>query len=81
MNAPTPYFQVVDGQLCAEAVPLTRIAKEFATPCYVYSRAALESALDEFLGELTGVDALVCYAVKANSNLAVLNVFARRGAG
>jgi diaminopimelate decarboxylase len=47
----------------------------------VYSRSVLESALDEFQQALTGVDALVCYAVKANSNLAVLNVFARLGAG
>ncbi len=77
MNA----FSLKNGVLCAESVPLTEIAERFGTPCYVYSRAALESALDEFLRELTGVDALVCYAMKANSNLAVLDVFARRGAG
>ncbi|GHU05670.1 diaminopimelate decarboxylase [Betaproteobacteria bacterium] len=62
-------------------MPLTDIARRFGTPCYVYSRAALEGALDEFLSELSGVDAQLCYAVKANSNLAVLNVLARRGAG
>lgn len=81
MNAIAAPFRPNNGQLCAESVPLNEIAKRFGTPCYVYSRAALESALDEFLVELEGTDAQVCYAVKANSNLAVLNVFARRGAG
>jgi diaminopimelate decarboxylase len=74
-------FSQIGGQLHIESVPLAEIASRFDTPCYVYSRTALESALDEFQQELTGVDSLVCYAVKANSNLAVLNVFARRGAG
>ena len=77
----TQPFTLTDGQLHAESVSLADIAARFDTPCYVYSRAALEAALDEFQDELEGVDALVCYAVKANSNLAVLNVFARRGAG
>jgi len=81
MNAITAPFNVTDGQLCAESLPLVEIAERFGTPCYIYSRAALEAALDEFLVELDGIDAQVCYAVKANSNLAVLNVFARRGAG
>jgi diaminopimelate decarboxylase len=74
-------FALDKGVLHAESVPLNDIATRFGTPCYVYSRSALESALDEFQQELVGVDSLVCYAVKANSNLAVLNVFARRGAG
>ncbi len=79
---PTPSpFALKDGQLHAESVPLAEIARQFGTPCYVYSRAALEASLDEYLNELRGVDSLVCYAVKANSNLAVLDVFARRGAG
>jgi len=69
------------GGLDAESVALTDVAAEFGTPCWVYSRQALESALDEFQRELRGLDALVCYAVKANSNLAVLDVLARRGAG
>ena len=77
MNA----FALNDGQLLAESVPLSDIASRFGTPCYVYSRAALESALNEFQQELTGIDSLLCYALKANSNLAVLNVFARLGAG
>ena len=77
MNA----FSLQGGQMHCEAVPLSAIAERFGTPCYIYSRAALESALDEFQQPLAGVDALVCYAVKANSNLAVLKVFAQRGAG
>ncbi len=77
----TAFFHLDKGHLHAESVPLGDIAERFGTPCYVYSRAALEASLDEFQNELGGVDALVCYAVKANSNLAVLNVFARRGAG
>jgi len=77
MNA----FPLKNGQLHVESVALSDIAARFDTPCYVYSRAALESSLDEFQQELSGIDSLVCFAVKANSNLAVLNVFARRGAG
>ncbi len=77
MNA----FSLKNGLLHAENVPLASIAEQFGTPCYIYSRAALEAALDEFTEELKGVDALVCYAVKANSNLGILDVFARRGAG
>ena len=74
-------FLIEDGVLHAESVSLESIAERFGTPCYVYSRAALEASLNEFRDELDGVDALICYAIKANSNLAVLNVFARQGAG
>ena len=77
MNA----FNLINGSLHAESVSLSEIAERFGTPCFVYSRAALEAALDEFQQELDGLDALVCYAMKANSNLAVLNLFARKGAG
>ncbi len=73
------------GELHVEAVPLAAIASEFGTPCYVYSRAALEAAYAGYRQALTdhGVAerALVCYAVKANSNLGILSVFARLGAG
>jgi diaminopimelate decarboxylase len=74
-------FHVRDGRLWAESVPLDEIARRFGTPCYVYSRAALESAYREYADALAGRDALVCYAVKANSNLAVLDLLARLGAG
>ena len=74
-------FSLKNGQLHAESVPLSAIAERFGTPCYIYSRAALEAAFDEFKRELDGIDSMICYAVKANSNLAILNVFARLGAG
>lgn len=75
------FFPLRNGALHAENVSLSDIAARFGTPCYVYSRAALEASLAEFQNEITGIDALVCYAVKANSNLAILNLFARNGAG
>src|SRR3972149_5313557 len=70
-----------DGALQFEAVPLEAIAREYGTPCYVYSRAALETVWSEFAGACAGRSALVCYAVKANSNLAILNLLARLGSG
>jgi diaminopimelate decarboxylase len=75
------YFPLSDGRLHVESVPLDAIAARFGTPCYVYSRAALEAAFHEFATALAGRDHLVCYALKANSNLAVLGVLARLGAG
>jgi diaminopimelate decarboxylase len=78
-------FTVRNGVLHAESVALLAIAEQFGTPAYVYSRAALEAALQEFLdvlnGHPAGQGALVCYAAKANSNLAILNLFSRMGAG
>lgn len=67
--------------LCLESVPLDYVAKRCGTPCYVYSRAALVSAYKEFDDAFGARDHLVCYAVKANSNLAILNLFARLGSG
>ena len=74
-------FHLKDGELHAENVPLSAIAREFGTPCYVYSKAALVSAFDAFERALTGSPHLICYAMKANSNLAILDLFARRGSG
>jgi diaminopimelate decarboxylase len=74
-------FAYHNGRLHAESVALDDIAQRFGTPCYVYSRSAIEGALGDYQQALTGCDHLVCYAVKANSNLAVLNVLARLGAG
>lgn len=76
-----PYFQVRDGQLHAERVPLADIAARCGTPTYVYSRAALSAHLLAYQRALGARPHLVCYAVKANSNIAVLNVLARLGAG
>ena len=75
------YFQYQNDTLYAEQVPLTDIAARFGTPCYVYSRAALTDSYKQFENALHGREHLICYAVKANSNLAILNVFARLGAG
>jgi diaminopimelate decarboxylase len=64
-----------------DGVSLEEVARRFGTPCYVYSRAQIEAAYREFDEGLAGVDHLVCYAMKANSNLAILDVLARLGAG
>lgn len=74
-------FTYRNGELHAEDVPLSRIAAEFGTPCYVYSRAALTRAWREFDAAFAGREHLLCYAVKANPNLGVLDVFARLGSG
>ena len=74
-----------EGGLRIEGVALADIAARFGTPCYVYSRAALTAAYAAYLDALQAHGlagrSLVCYAVKANSNLAILNLFARLGAG
>jgi diaminopimelate decarboxylase len=74
-------FSYRNDALCCDLVPLDLIAKEFGTPCYVYSRAALAAAYAEFDTAFAERDHLVCYAVKANSNLAILNLFAGLGSG
>jgi diaminopimelate decarboxylase len=74
-------FSRSDGALCIEAVPLEVLAQQFGTPCFVYSRAVIEGAWNEFMSACAGRDVLVCYAVKASSNLAILNLFSRLGAG
>jgi diaminopimelate decarboxylase len=74
-------FQIKNGELHAENVPFTKIAKEFGTPTYVYSKAALTSAFKRFDSGFSGTDHLVCFAVKSNPSLAILNLFAQLGAG
>lgn len=74
-------FKYQNNQLHVEQVSLADIAAQFATPCYVYSRAALTEGFRQFADALQGREHLICFAVKANANLAVLNVFARLGAG
>jgi len=74
-------FEYRQGQLFAEQTPLSTVAKTYGTPCYVYSRAAFEekwTALDNAFGDYPHT---ICYAVKANSNIAVLNLLARLGSG
>jgi len=75
------HFDYRNGELHAEAVPLARVAERYGTPCYVYSRAALTETYRAFDAAFAARDHLVCYAVKANSSLAVLNVLARLGSG
>lgn len=74
-------FGYRNARLHCESVELSQIAHQFGTPCYVYSRAALAGAFTEFDAAFAGRDHLVCYAVKANSNLAILNLFAGLGSG
>lgn len=81
MSAAFSAFEYRDGELFAERVALAGIAATYGTPTYVYSRAHLEQRFRSYADALAGHDHLVCYAVKANSNLAVLSVLARLGAG
>ncbi|HWD30850.1 MAG: diaminopimelate decarboxylase [Pseudomonas sp.] len=74
-------FNYRDGELFAEGVALSAIAERFGTPTYVYSRAHIEAQYRSYADALQGVSHLVCFAVKANSNLGVLNLLARLGAG
>lgn len=78
-------FEYKNNQLHCENVALADLGKKFSTPLFVYSRAVLENNFDEFKQVLqnhsAGKDALICYAVKANGNLAILDLFSQLGAG
>lgn len=75
------FFTYRENQLYAEDLAVQQLAQEFGTPLYVYSRASLEERYQAYAEPLAGRPHLICYAVKANSNLGVLNVLARLGAG
>ncbi len=75
------HFNYQGDSLYAEDVPVAGLAESYGTPCFIYSRATLERHYKVYQEALSGLAHLVCYAVKANSNLAVLNVLARKGAG
>ncbi|MCG8426059.1 MAG: diaminopimelate decarboxylase [Chromatiales bacterium] len=75
------YFNYRDNHLFAEDVPVAQIAEQYGTPCFIYSRATLERHWHAFNDAFANRPHMVCYAVKANSNLAVLNLFARLGSG
>jgi len=77
----SPFIGYRDGTLSVESVPLPRIAADFGTPCFVYSRAALTQAFQDFARPFGTRPHLLCYAAKANSNLAILDLFARLGSG
>ncbi len=74
-------FNYKDSLLHVEEVPLTKIASQFGTPSYVYSRKAIETSWLEFNKALKSQKHLICYAVKANSNIGLLNILAKLGAG
>src|SRR5512140_2566591 len=75
------HFDYRDGVLSADAVSLVALAQSVGTPFYCYSTATLERHYKVFAGAFAGVDALVCYAMKANSNQAVIATLAKLGAG
>src|SRR6476620_7867370 len=81
ISPPMSHFFHLDGVLHADRVSLSSIAEQYGTPTYVYSKTALTDNFDAFADACSGRDALVCYAMKANSNLAILNLLAQRGAG
>lgn len=74
-------FNLKNGEYYAENVPLAKIADDYATPTYVYSKHALTKAFERFSSGFLGTDHLVCFAVKSNPSLAILNTFAKLGAG
>ena len=75
------YFEYRNGVLCAENVVVAKIAEEIGTPCYIYSRATMERHWHAFNDAFGNYPHQICYAVKANDNLAVLNLLARLGSG
>ena len=75
------HFQVKKGELYAEGVPLSKLAATYGTPLYVYSASTIGDHFDRLTAALAPLDHLICYALKANSNLAVLNLLAKRGSG
>ena len=79
--AGTPHFHFKQGVLHAEGVSLQALGERLGTPLYVYSRAALDTAFSSYLEAIGTHNVLVCFGMKANSNLAVLKEFARLGSG
>ncbi len=75
------HFEYKQGELYCEDVAIAALAEQYGTPLFIYSRATLERHWHAFDSAFDGHDHLVCYAVKANSNLAVLNLLARLGSG
>jgi diaminopimelate decarboxylase len=75
------HFSYRDGLLHAEDVPLTRIAEQVGTPCYVYSTATLTRHVRAFADAFSGLDAMICFAMKANGNRAVLRLLTGLGVG
>ena len=81
VSAPLDFFTYSSGQLRAQGLRLDEIADKVGTPCYVYSADAFLKPLEEFKKGLAGLDHLVCFAVKSNSNIAILKLLSDAGAG
>ena len=81
MSRPSDYFKHVGGELQSEGVALSKIAEKVGTPVYVYSADALRAPLRALKQGLGGIDHLVCFAMKSNSNIAVLKLLSDEGAG
>mgnify|MGYP001817730505 CR=1 FL=1 len=75
------HFHYIDGELYCENVPVRRIAEAVGTPFYLYSHATLSHHLRIFDAAFAGFPHIICFAVKANANLAILRLFAQLGAG
>jgi diaminopimelate decarboxylase len=75
------HFQYKNNELCCESVSVTKIAEEVGTPFYLYSHATLKRHFESFNGAFEGMDRLVCFSAKANTNLAILHMFAGMGSG
>jgi diaminopimelate decarboxylase len=76
-----PHFDLIAGELCCEGLPLAALARQYGTPLFVYSKDAMLEALAAYQRGFAGRKASICYAMKANSSLGVLQVFARAGCG
>ena len=74
-------FRYRDGHLCCEDIDLTRVARAFGTPTYVYSAGTILDHYARLYAALAPLDRLICYAVKANSNHAIVKLLVRAGAG
>ena len=77
----SPFFAYDNGVLCVDGLPLPELAQQYGTPLFVYSQNAILAALAAYQRGLQGRDALICYAMKANSSLAVMQLFARADCG
>ena len=75
------YFNYRGDVLYAEDVPVANLAEQYDTPCYIYSRATLERHWHAFNNAFGDQPHLICYAVKANSNIGILSLFAKLGSG
>ena len=76
-----PHFDLIGGELCVEGLPLSSLARQFGTPLFVYSKASMLESLAAYQRGFAGRKASICYAMKANSSLGILQVFARAGCG